>query len=303
MERRQGHFKNELKEIMEKGQQEMQRSQEMKKDKEALKDIVEKKLDNSNGLTEGVKAWQLAAFLRGEAARVLQTLSDTQRLNLNSLYNALDLWFGQKYSKDYACLHMKTRLQKTGETLQDYASEIERLVNLAFSDYPENVREIISLQYFVDGLNNDKIQRAFNSGSQVTEFFYNCTPIKGKLRFCSLQETCEILAIDQIRTTALHPHFDCLGERFNWTILNSLSLLLSCNQQDWEKKLTFFLLAYRSAFNKTTCYFPSQMLFGHDLRLPADFLFRGAPDASLASEEYMEKLLGRMEEMHYLSRE
>ncbi|GFW62723.1 hypothetical protein TNCV_2624861 [Trichonephila clavipes] len=49
---------------------------------------------------------------------------------------------------------MKTRLQKTGESLQKYAPEIERLANLAFSDYPANVREIISLQYFVDGLKN-----------------------------------------------------------------------------------------------------------------------------------------------------
>ncbi|GFY31405.1 integrase_H2C2 domain-containing protein [Trichonephila clavipes] len=34
---------------------------------------------------------------------------------MNFLYNALDFWFGQKYSKDCARLKMKTRLQKTGE--------------------------------------------------------------------------------------------------------------------------------------------------------------------------------------------
>ncbi|GFU08738.1 uncharacterized protein TNCV_990951 [Trichonephila clavipes] len=82
----------------------------------------------------------------------VQTLPNTERLNLSSLYNALDLRFGQKYSKNYARLQMKTRLKKTGESLQEYASEIERLANLAFSDYPANMREIISLQYFVDGL-------------------------------------------------------------------------------------------------------------------------------------------------------
>ncbi|GFT70884.1 uncharacterized protein TNCV_4163651 [Trichonephila clavipes] len=60
---------------------------------------------------------------QGEAAEVLQTLPDTERLNLNSLCNALDLRFGHKYSKDYARLQMKTRLQKAGESLQEYASE------------------------------------------------------------------------------------------------------------------------------------------------------------------------------------
>ncbi|GFX83053.1 uncharacterized protein TNCV_5002011 [Trichonephila clavipes] len=72
----------------------------------------------TNGWTEGVKACQLAASLRGEAAEMLQTLDDTERLNLNSLYNALVLRFGQKYSKEKARLQIKTRLQKTGESLQ-----------------------------------------------------------------------------------------------------------------------------------------------------------------------------------------
>ncbi|GFX87611.1 hypothetical protein TNCV_2465041 [Trichonephila clavipes] len=42
---------------------------------------------------------------------------------------------------------MKTRLQKTGESLQEYASEVERLANLAFSDHPATVQE--TLQYYL----------------------------------------------------------------------------------------------------------------------------------------------------------
>ncbi|GFU74523.1 uncharacterized protein TNCV_550621 [Trichonephila clavipes] len=111
------------------------------------------------GWIEGVKACQLAASLRGEAAEILQSLPDTERLNLNSLYNALDLQFGQKYSKNYARLQMKTRLQKSGESLHECASEVERLANLAFSDHPATARETISLQYFVDGLKEGEIQK------------------------------------------------------------------------------------------------------------------------------------------------
>ncbi|GFS65088.1 retrovirus-related Pol polyprotein from transposon 412 [Trichonephila clavipes] len=95
---------------------------------------------------------------------------------------------------------------------------------------------------------------------------------------------CEILAIDKTRTTALHPQSDGMVERFNRTILNSPSLLVSSNQQDWDKKLPFFLLAYRSAVHETTGDTPSQMLFERDLRLPADLLFSRPPDASLAPE-------------------
>ncbi|GFX38333.1 uncharacterized protein TNCV_3813791 [Trichonephila clavipes] len=117
------------------------------------------KISKANEWTEGVKACQPAASLRGEATEILQTLPDTERLNLNSLYNALDLRFSQKYSKDYAPAN-ESKLQKTTESLQEYASEVERLANLAFSDHPATVRETISLQYFVDGLKEGEIQKA-----------------------------------------------------------------------------------------------------------------------------------------------
>ncbi|GFU73305.1 uncharacterized protein TNCV_4731221 [Trichonephila clavipes] len=55
---------------------------------------------------------------------------------------------------------MKTGIQKTGESLQEYTSEVEKLANLAFSDLPATVRETISLQYFVYGLREGEIQKA-----------------------------------------------------------------------------------------------------------------------------------------------
>ncbi|GFX58440.1 uncharacterized protein TNCV_320221 [Trichonephila clavipes] len=75
-------------------------------------------------------------------------------------YNALDLRFGQKLSKYYVRLQIKTRRQKPMESLQEYASEVERLANLAFSDHSATVREVISLQYFAKGLKDGEIQRA-----------------------------------------------------------------------------------------------------------------------------------------------
>ncbi|GFX21727.1 uncharacterized protein TNCV_546641 [Trichonephila clavipes] len=50
---------------------------------------------------------------------------------------------------------MKTRHQKIREGLQEYVSKIERL-----TDYPASVLQMISLQYFVDGLKDGEIQKA-----------------------------------------------------------------------------------------------------------------------------------------------
>ncbi|GFX11365.1 uncharacterized protein TNCV_2804271 [Trichonephila clavipes] len=117
-------------------------------------------ISEANGWTEGVKACQLVASLRGEATEVLQTLPDTDLPNFNSLFDALDLRFGQKHSKDYIRLQMKTRHQKPEESLQEYANEIQRLTTLAFLDFSANVREMISFEYFVDCLKDGEIQKS-----------------------------------------------------------------------------------------------------------------------------------------------
>ncbi|GFU05306.1 retrovirus-related Pol polyprotein from transposon 412 [Trichonephila clavipes] len=92
-------------------------------------------------------------------------------------------------------------------------------------------------------------------------------------------------------------------ERFNRTILNNLSLMVSKNQQDWDQKVPLFLLAYRSAVHETTGYSPSQMLFGRDLRLPCDLLFGRPPDTPSSPEEYVQNLQARFEDVHNLARE
>ncbi|GFW57400.1 gag-Pol polyprotein [Trichonephila clavipes] len=50
------------------------------------------------------KACQLAASLRADAADILQTLPETQRLDIDALVNALELRFGEKCVKDYSRL-------------------------------------------------------------------------------------------------------------------------------------------------------------------------------------------------------
>ncbi|GFX53060.1 retrovirus-related Pol polyprotein from transposon 412 [Trichonephila clavipes] len=115
---------------------------------------------------------------------------------------------------------------------------------------------------------------------------------------------CEILDIDKTRTAALYPQCDGMVERFSRSILNSLSLLGCSNQQDRDKKLPLFLLVYRSIVHETIGFSPSQMIFGCDIRLPADRLFSQPPNASLLPKQYAGEVPGsRMEEIHHLARD
>ncbi|GFW66773.1 retrovirus-related Pol polyprotein from transposon 412 [Trichonephila clavipes] len=107
---------------------------------------------DANQWDSQTKACQLAASLRADAADILQTLPETQRLDFDALVNALELRFGEKCVKDYSRLQLKSRQQKVSETLQELATDVERLSHLAFSDCPTEVREVLALQHFIDGV-------------------------------------------------------------------------------------------------------------------------------------------------------
>ncbi|GFT44495.1 gag-Pol polyprotein [Trichonephila clavipes] len=106
---------------------------------------------DANQWDSQTKACQLAASLRADAADILQTLPETQRLDFDALVNALELRFGEKCAKDYSRLQLKSRQQKVSETLQELATDVERLSHLAFSNCPTEVREVLALQHFIDG--------------------------------------------------------------------------------------------------------------------------------------------------------
>ncbi|GFW52007.1 hypothetical protein TNCV_1189371 [Trichonephila clavipes] len=91
---------------------------------------------DANQWDSQTKACQLAASLRADAADILQSLPETQRLDFDALVNALELRFGEKCVKDYSRLQLKSRQQKVSETLQELATDVERLSHLAFSDCP-----------------------------------------------------------------------------------------------------------------------------------------------------------------------
>ncbi|GFX73502.1 retrovirus-related Pol polyprotein from transposon 412 [Trichonephila clavipes] len=112
---------------------------------------------DANQWDSQTKACQLAASLRADAADILP---ETQRLDFDALVNALELRFGEKCVKDYSRLQLKSRQQKVSETLQELATDVERLSHLAFSDCPTEVREVLALQHFIDGVRDPEIQKA-----------------------------------------------------------------------------------------------------------------------------------------------
>ena len=92
------------------------------------------------------------------------------------------------------------------------------------------------------------------------------------------QEVCTLLDIKKTRTTPYHPQSDGMVERFNRTFERLLSAFVNAEHTDWDERLPYVMMAYRSSVNETTGYTPNMMMLGRDLTVPLDIQFANPLD-------------------------
>ena len=106
---------------------------------------------------------------------------------------------------------------------------------------------------------------------------------------------CEKLGIRKTRTTPYHPAGDGRVERLNRTIVGALRAHVQQSPQCWNQFLPIVLMAYRTAEHSSTGFTPSKLMFGRELRLPADVVYGLPPEVTPTSpSEYvaeMDKIL------------
>ncbi|GBN30265.1 hypothetical protein AVEN_137081-1, partial [Araneus ventricosus] len=117
-------------------------------------------VSSANGWNNRVKASQLVASLRGTAAEVLQGIPSDKLTDLMTIENALEARFGDSHLTQFYRTELKTRRQKPGESLQVLAADVERLMSLAYAECPQDVRDSLAAQYFVDAIRDEDTQHA-----------------------------------------------------------------------------------------------------------------------------------------------
>lgn len=117
------------------------------------------------------------------------------------------------------------------------------------------------------------------------------------------QEVCKILGMHKTRTTPYHPQSDGMVERFNQTLERHLAKLVENHQRDWDKYISPFLLAYRTAEHESTKASPAFVNFGRELRLPVDLLTGGPPNDPITVQDYVSDLRDKMREIYAMVRE
>ncbi|GBL73296.1 hypothetical protein AVEN_175240-1 [Araneus ventricosus] len=115
-------------------------------------------VSSTNGWTDFVKASQLVASLQGSAADVLQGIPADKLTDLTTIEKALESRFGDSHLTHFYRTELKTRRQKPGESLQELAADVERLMSLAYAKCPQDVRDSLAAQYFVDAIRDEETQ-------------------------------------------------------------------------------------------------------------------------------------------------
>ena len=93
-------------------------------------------------------------------------------------------------------------------------------------------------------------------------------------------EVCRLLGIQKTRTTAYHPQSDGLVERWNRTLLHSLSTYVKDHPESWEDHVRPTSMAYNTSVHTTTGFTPFFLMFGQQAKLPVELMY-GIPETEL----------------------
>ncbi|WP_369409856.1 DUF1759 domain-containing protein [Wolbachia endosymbiont of Corcyra cephalonica] len=95
-------------------------------------------LSSVNGWSDTQAYMALTLALRGDALLILENLP-TEGRNLEPLMEALETRYGDKHLEHVYRAQLKDRTQKYNESLQEWATEIERLVRRAYVNSPSAI--------------------------------------------------------------------------------------------------------------------------------------------------------------------
>ncbi|KAJ8939774.1 hypothetical protein NQ318_023349 [Aromia moschata] len=122
----------------------------------------------ANGWTPQEMATSLVISLRGQALEILQSIPEEQQNDYDRIVGALEIRYGHKYLRQVYQSQIKSRQQRSNESLQEYEADVERLVHLAYPQAPKEFLEQIGIQTFIDGLVDTEMQQALRLGRHTT---------------------------------------------------------------------------------------------------------------------------------------
>uniref|UniRef100_A0A1A9US62 Uncharacterized protein n=1 Tax=Glossina austeni TaxID=7395 RepID=A0A1A9US62_GLOAU len=131
------------------------------------------------------KAVALIISLRGTAAEIIQIIPEGKRTEFAAIMDALERKYGSKHLKEVSHLELSSHCHKLNERIQDNATGIERLANLAYIGVPDDVLKRLKIHTFVKGLRDEELKKDVWTSPKTT--------FAETLGFALTQETASML--------------------------------------------------------------------------------------------------------------
>lgn len=118
------------------------------------------------------------------------------------------------------------------------------------------------------------------------------------------KSVCSLLDISKTRTTPYHPSSNGMIERFNRTLGGMIKSFVNQNATDWNVYINLLLSAYRSTPHPATGYSPNYMMFGREVNIPVDLIYRipTVSDVPGNSTGYVDKLQQTFQHVYNMAR-
>ena len=110
----------------------------------------------------------LAVSLRGPAQELLGEMSPDMRQNYFILLDALCARLWSEGQADLFRAQLKSRQRKSNETLPELAQSVRRLMSRAYPTAPRGIRETLSLEAFIEALNDGEIRLRLKQGKPTS---------------------------------------------------------------------------------------------------------------------------------------
>ena len=113
-----------------------------------------------------------------------------------------------------------------------------------------------------------------------------------------MREICNLYDINKTRTTPNHPQGDGLVERINRTLIDTIALVAKDAKDNWDLRIGLALMAIRSAVQSSTGFSPHFLMFGREMRLPADLVYEAVNEETRSQVESVAHLRSTLQMVH-----
>ena len=110
------------------------------------------------------------------------------------------------------------------------------------------------------------------------------------------RNTCKILRIKKIQSTAFHPESQGSIERSHRVLAEYLRHYVKEDQTNWDQWVAFATYVYNTIEHSTTRFTPFELLFGHPSTLPS--AIKGPPELRYNYVDYVSELRSRLQTVH-----